>query len=128
VFVADVCQLRVCVADGFMSTNHGLDGSFTFDLEPRHAGPRVAEFAYERFCFELSFRVLTGSTITFASQAFSLLSETLKRAFELARNFANTLSDCSLRKQFGTRVLDFRFGCGRAGEFRGVRLFSTSQF
>ena len=71
--------------------------------------------------------MLAGSAFAFARQTFSLLRQTLQRAFELSRNLAHSFGDGGLREQISARAFNFNFSSVGAGKFPGVRLFSSPQ-
>src|SRR5262249_18036837 len=71
--VAYARQLRLGVADCFVSANHGVNRCFAFGLKICDSRASVAQFTRQALGFEFSFRVLARGTIAFAREAFSLL-------------------------------------------------------
>src|SRR5262249_2588572 len=72
-FVTHARQLRFRVADGFMSTNHCINGRFAFSLQLRNACPGISQFECKSFSFEFSFGVLARSSIAFTRETLGLL-------------------------------------------------------
>ncbi len=120
-------QFRLGVADGFVTANYSIDRYFSFRLKLCNSSTRVAKFACETFCFQLSLGVLARGAIAFTRQAIRLLRQAFERGFELPRDLAHSFRDGRLREQFRASAFDLNLGSIRFRELFGVRIFSRAQ-
>src|SRR6267142_1809550 len=92
-----------------MTLDNGIDSAFAFGVQSGDMLSRDIDLIAEGVSLGLAFSILRGGAFTFARQTFSLNTETLERAFELTRDFAQPLSDRRVLEQIRSRSLDFGF-------------------